>query len=144
MEILAISIRNNKVINGIIINKEEFKISQLADDTTLYLASISFLKNSLLLLEKSSVCYGPCINKDKTEVIPLNIQNVDKHKSGISWQKGSFIMLGIWFSSNEDEVIQLNLNDKIERIKNTISTWLNMHLTNSKMYVAVCIYQNTS
>ena len=78
VEILTISIRNNKDINGIIINKGEFKISQLADDTTLYLASISSLKNSLLLLEKFSVCPGLCINKDKTEVIPLNIQNVDK------------------------------------------------------------------
>ena len=41
------------------------------------------------------MCSGLCINKDKTEVIPLNIQNVDKHKLGISWQKGSFKMLGI-------------------------------------------------
>ena len=116
VEILAISIRNNKDIKGININKEEFKISQLADDTTLYLADISSLKNSLLLLERFAVCSGLCINKDKTEVIPLNIQNVDKHKLGISWQKGSFKMLGIWFSSNEDEMIRLNLNDKVERI----------------------------
>ena len=116
-------------MKGININKEEFKISQLADDTTLYLADISSLKNSLLLLERFSVCSGLCINKDKTEVIPLNIQNVDKHKLGISWQKGSFKMLGIWFSSNEDEMIRLNLNDKVERIKNTIIAWSNMHLT---------------
>ena len=38
-------------------------------------------------------------------------------------------MLGIWFSSNEDEMIWLNLNDKIKRIKNTIAIWSNMHLT---------------
>ena len=127
VETLPISIRNNKDIKGININKEEFKISQLADDTTLYLADISSLKNSLLLLERFSVCSG--LNKDKTEVIPLNIQNVDKHKLGISWQKGSFKILGIWFSSNEDEMIRLNLNDKVERIKNTITAWSNMHLT---------------
>ena len=129
VEILAISIRNNKDLNGIIINKEEFKISQLADDTTLYLASIFSLKNLLLLLEKFSVCSGLCMNKDKIEIIPLNIQNVDKYKLGISWQKGNFKMLGIWFSSNEDEMIQLNLNDKIEGIKNTIAAWSNMHST---------------
>ena len=38
-------------------------------------------------------------------------------------------MLGIWISSNEDEMIQLNLSDKVERIKNTVTTWSNMHLT---------------
>ena len=38
-------------------------------------------------------------------------------------------MLGIWFSCNEDEMIQLNLNDKAEGIKNTIAAWSNMHLT---------------
>ena len=129
VEILAISIRNNKDINGIIINKEQIKISQLADDTTLYLADISSLKNALLLLERFSVCSGLCINRDKTEVIPLNIQNVDTYKLGIFWQKGSFKMLGIWFSSNEDEMIWLNVNDKVERTKNTITTWSNMHLT---------------
>ena len=101
MKIFTIGIRNNKDINGIIINKEDFKISQLADDTTLYLAGIS----------------------------SLNIQNVDKHKLGISWQKGSFKMLGIWFSSTEYEVIRLNLNDKVERIKNIITAWSNIHLT---------------
>ena len=122
-----ISIRNSRDINGIIINKEEFKICQLADDATL--AGISSLKNSLLLLEKFSVCSGLCIDKDKTEVVPLNIQNVDKHKLGISWQKGSFKMLGIWLNSNKDEMIQLNLNDKVERIENRITTRSNMHLT---------------
>ena len=75
------------------------------------------------------MCSGLCINQDKTEVIPLNIQNVDTHKLGIFWQKGSFKMLGIWFSSNEDEMIWLNVNDKVERTKNTITTWSNMHLT---------------
>ena len=38
-------------------------------------------------------------------------------------------MLGIWFSSNEDEMIQLTLNDKVEGIKNAIAAWSNMHLT---------------
>ena len=59
----------------------------------------------------------------------LNIQNFDKHKLGISWPKGSFKMLGIWFSSTEYEVIRLNLNDKVERIKNIITAWSNIHLT---------------
>ena len=129
VEILAISNRNNKDIKGIIINKKEFKIGQLTHDTTLYLADISSLKNSLLLLERLSVCSGLCINKDKSKVIPLNIQNVEKHKLGISWQKRSFKILCIWFSSNEDENIWLNLNDKVERIKDTITTWSNIHLT---------------
>ena len=38
-------------------------------------------------------------------------------------------MLAISFSSNEDEMIQLNLNDTVEGIKNAIAAWSNMHLT---------------
>ena len=84
VEIVDLIVRNNKDINGFTINREEFEISQLSVDTT---ACISSLKISLLVLEKFSLFYVLSIDKDKTEVILLNIKNVDKHNLGISWQK---------------------------------------------------------
>ena len=39
-EALAIKIRNAKIISGIMINKEEYKICQLADNATLFLKNI--------------------------------------------------------------------------------------------------------
>ena len=35
-EALAVNIRNSKIISGIMINKEEYKICQLADDATFF------------------------------------------------------------------------------------------------------------
>ena len=39
-EILAILLRENKSIQGIVVNNEEYKLCQLADDTTLIVANI--------------------------------------------------------------------------------------------------------
>ena len=128
VETLAISIRNNENIKGITVNDEEFKINQLADDTTLYLSEVSSFQKALETLEKFSVCSGLCINREKTEVVPINVQPFVNNNLGISWQKGSFKLLGIWFSSNENKMIELTLNDKLERIKNSIMAWSNIKL----------------
>jgi hypothetical protein len=49
VEILAINIRNNQSIQGIKVNGKEFKITQLADDMTLFLNDLNSLKTVLKL-----------------------------------------------------------------------------------------------
>ena len=49
-ELLAISIRTNKLIHGVKIQQDEFKICRLADDTTLFLRDTCSLKIVLNLL----------------------------------------------------------------------------------------------
>ena len=54
-EIIAIMIRSDKDIKGIIINATEFKISLMADDTTLILQNIeSYLKPAIYIVLKIS------------------------------------------------------------------------------------------
>ena len=48
VEPLAIGIRIEKSMKGIIVGKNEFKISQLADDTTLFSKNIKSLKMLLI------------------------------------------------------------------------------------------------
>ena len=48
MEILGIMIRNNKNINGIIINEREHKLSLFADDTLFFLDGTSKSLNETL------------------------------------------------------------------------------------------------
>ena len=51
-------------IKEVIMNHNEFKISQLADDTTLYLSNISSLQNAIELLDKFSISSVLKINKE--------------------------------------------------------------------------------
>ena len=70
-EILAINIRNNKHIKGIQIKNDEFKISLMADDTTLFLTEIASLTHSINTFIKFGECSGLKLNLQKTEIIPI-------------------------------------------------------------------------
>ena len=84
-EILAISIRGDSSIKGMEIMNNVFKISQLADDTTLYLKYIELLKKVFLKLEKFSLCSGLKINKEKTEVFPINVNLGSEKLMEVIW-----------------------------------------------------------
>ena len=113
VELLATSIRSVSNIKGISINCIEFKISQLADDTCLYLNDVESLGNALAVLDNFAVCSGLKVNKEKTEVIPLNFKPVQEALFGVSWKCGNFTMLGVWFSQDKKEMTHLNLNKRL-------------------------------
>ena len=71
-EIFATATRTVKIIKGITIHCIEFKLSQLSDDTTLQLKDMSSLRNALAMTEKFSFCSSSKLNRDKTEVVPIN------------------------------------------------------------------------
>ena len=70
-ELLAINIRASRDIKGIVVNNIEYKINQLADDTSLFLSDISSLKSAFKILDKFSIVSGLKMNKTKTEIISL-------------------------------------------------------------------------
>ena len=65
LEVLAISIHNNKDIQGIVVDKIEIKLKTFADDLTVS------LRHLLALISKFGICSGLVINFDKTEVLLL-------------------------------------------------------------------------
>ena len=70
VEVLAKAIRENKNIKGILVNQNEIKISQYADDTTLILdGSKSSLESSLKILDKFGAVSGLRLNDKKTEAL---------------------------------------------------------------------------
>ena len=90
------------------------KIYQLADDTTRDTCS---LKIVLALLDEFSDISGLKINKDKKEVFSVNHDsNLDKTLC-ITWRKNTFKALGVWFSLDENEMTELNLENKLDEIK---------------------------
>ena len=69
-EILKLLIQNNKKVKGIDINGYEVKISQFADDTTIFLdGSQLSLQTALNVLETLGTISGLVMNTTKTKVI---------------------------------------------------------------------------
>ena len=69
-EILAIRLRNNKNIKGINIGETEFKVSQFADDTSVFLdGSDNSLNETLNELSWYANISGLNVNFEKTQVI---------------------------------------------------------------------------
>ena len=66
-EILAISIRQNSMIKGITIEKNETKLLQYPDDTTAVLSDISSAQTLFRLLNDFEKISGLAVNPSKTE-----------------------------------------------------------------------------
>ena len=71
LEILNISIRSNKNIQGIMVDGEEIKLQIFADDLTAFLLNDISLLRFLKLLELFGECSGLNINRDKSEIMLL-------------------------------------------------------------------------
>ena len=127
-EIIAISIRSEKNIKGIKVDNEEFLINLMADDTTLLLSDIDSLKISINKFNRFKKCSGLSLNLNKTVVIPIGNkigQNIilPQDLSQIKVKHGPFKTLGVWFSSSEAEICELNYNDRIKNMNKLLNIW---------------------
>ena len=68
LEILAINIRRDKEIQGIVVDNEEIKLEVFADDLTSFLRDGASLNALLGTIECFTIYSGLRINYDKTEV----------------------------------------------------------------------------
>ena len=93
-EILAISIRQNSMIKGITIEKNETKLLQYADDTIAVLSDISSAQTLFRLLNDFEKISGLAENPSKTE--GLWIGSLRENKStpfGIKWTRNQSKLL---------------------------------------------------
>ena len=74
LEVFAISIRENKNIQGILVDKEEIKLEVFADDVTAFLRNNRSLEVLLHTADLFSKCSGLEINAEKTECMFLGNQ----------------------------------------------------------------------
>ena len=69
-EILALKIKNNKKIKGIMINKEEYLMSQYADDTLVILdGTEQSLQHCIEEINNFYMLSGLTINLEKTQIV---------------------------------------------------------------------------
>ena len=121
-EILAILIRNNKNIKGIEVLDKEYKITMLADDTSLILdGSAQSLQLSLKTLKYFAKISGLHINYSKTQVIWIGSMKHSNHILDVGvdleWGKSAFRLLGIDFDVDLQKIGDLNFKQKFEKIK---------------------------
>ena len=127
-EILSIKLRANKDAKGITIDNWEYKIFQLADDTTILTQNLDSLKLTTAEFLKFQKISGLKLNLEKCEIVQLGPtvlkrSDLPSELSNLKINEGPFKTLGIWFSSDLSESINLNYNDRLKRIYTILQIW---------------------
>ena len=129
-EVMAIQIRNDKSIKGIQIESSTITISQMADDTTLFLSNLSSVKQSLEILRHFQKCAGLKLNNEKTKAIQLGRNTVAyQDKFGLNWNDEVIKVTGVLVGKDMDKIVRETLETKITRVKNLLSIWKAHNLT---------------
>ena len=126
-EVLASLIRKNESIKGITIGNIEYKISQYADDTTLILdGTENSLLSAINMLKFYADISGLYINTEKTKAVWIgcNKNNVNKllPNQNLCWDN-NFTLLGITFSTDLQQLTNLNYAKKFIEIKLLLKQW---------------------
>ena len=122
VEVLAIMIRHNKEVKGILLEGKEYCLLQYADDTCVFLDGIEKSLNSALdLLFQFSKYSGLKPNIEKTQAVWIGnkIKSKDKLCANykLNWNESTFKALGIIFSSDISDIDMANYGPKIDKIK---------------------------
>jgi len=133
-EILAHMIRQKKEIKGYILFDKEIKISQFADDTTLFLdgsqESFEYCIRTILEYTKYS---GLAMNNDKTKVVWFGCQNPPETiylpHLNFHWNPETFTLLGVDFTIDLYNITDININKKLLEISIELNQWSKRDLT---------------
>ena len=136
VELLALKIRQNERIRGIIIpNAEpgnELKIQQFADDITLMVSSSEDFNVALNTVDAASTFSGLNLNKSKCEGLWLGKQPAEGLPKVIKWcPPGETIeILGINFSATTSATnLKNNWEAKLSQMVDTIKQWEKRNLS---------------
>ena len=133
-EILAIMIRENADIKGIKIGETEYKISQFADDTELFLGGDrKSFEQTINILDVFGEKSGLRLSIEKTFVVWLgNIPNQEvtyMPHLNFCWNPPKFKILGIWFAGDLESCTRLNFDAKLQEVRTLINIWMKRCLT---------------
>ena len=134
MELLGVSIREDTELQGYIVRGKEHRISQFADDTTLFIKyNDRNLRLCMDILEEFYLSSGLKINVDKTKVVKFG-RNRDSsdilcQDLKLIWTS-SFTSLGISYDVTDlNSITFLNIEPKLQEIETLIRMWRNRNLT---------------
>ena len=136
LEILAINIRLNKDIHGIMVGNEEIKLEIFADDMTAFLRDHASLDTLLNMVDSFSLHSGLKINFEKTEVLFLGNNQESTMETVISLARNRNItakkaikILGVHFTYDQTLWRKLNFDETLKTIKERLNCWNWRNLT---------------
>ena len=134
IELLSFNITNNINIKGIHIGELEIKSTLFADDATfLTNGTKESFENLIYTIESFTKVSGLKLNSSKCNVLragPLKYTNIEylKHKK-FEWSSEKAKALGICFTNNKNDILKLNLLNKVEDFNNCLKSWMHRKLT---------------
>ena len=130
VEPLAIAIRNNNDIRGVHIGNKLFKITQLADDTTLFLNDIDSLKTVMKVLDNFRHTSGLNLNKKKTEILQLGVPLTSNYTLlNLKWEKEKIYALGSWFYKDHNISVIETHEKRLDMLQSTLKLWKRRNLS---------------
>ena len=133
-QILSILIHANKDIIGIIIGNTEYKLTQFADDTTLFMnGSRESLSAALNTLEIFGSMSGLKMNTTKTKVIWIGRKKFSRDKlkvtATLEWGITNFNLLGLEFTVDLDKMVEKNYSKALTESQVILNNWKKRYLT---------------
>ena len=133
-EVLGHMIRQNNTINGIVINRNHFKLSQYADDTQMFLdGSEQSLRNALGTLNTFYNMSGLKINVDKTKAIWIGSMTKSNRKLcqeyKLDWDQKPIKILGVTFTPEVFNMWDYNAPEIFQKITKLLEIWSKRKLT---------------
>ena len=131
-EILATQIRTCNEIQGIQVTNNainNLKISQLADDTTLFVNNETEIHKALEIIDHFGIYSGLKLNKNKTEIMWIGLAKNRNHDIGKIRCVKEIKALGVYFSTNHNLSNKRNWDLKLENCQNHINKLKQRHLT---------------
>ena len=134
VEILGLMIRNDENVKGIKINGKEYKLSQYADDTQLFLdGSELSLHSALSILKKYYYMSGLNINLEKTRAVLIGSMCKSSKTMcknfNLDWEQKPIKILGVVFTAEVFDIWDQNSDIILEKINSMIKTWSRRKLT---------------
>ena len=131
IELFAINVRSDRMIEGIEINRQEVKLTAFADDVNHFLKNIRSVENVLFTLEKFGEISGLVCNISKCEAMALgnSTEQVIKYNGiEIKWVKKMKIT-GITFGNKSEENRKEDVDDAISKMKTQLQIWSGRNLS---------------
>uniref|UniRef100_A0A673IJB5 Reverse transcriptase domain-containing protein n=1 Tax=Sinocyclocheilus rhinocerous TaxID=307959 RepID=A0A673IJB5_9TELE len=126
LEPLAIAIRSNPNIKGVMAGQQEHKILLYADDILLISSNPQITVPTMWsLIDDFSQISGYKINWSKSEVMPLskNHNNMLEVQWPFKWVSSGLVYLGIELVPGLEKNMQVNFQPVIQEIQNLLQNW---------------------
>ena len=132
IELFARAPKSDQSIKGINVETKEIKITQYADDTTVFGRDEDSVEQLLRLLDEFKLISGLEINTSKTEAMWLGRWRDETHTpstGNFKWPKEPICAFGMYFSYNTEHANKLNFEEKINNLEKNLNGWKRKKLT---------------